>query len=399
MQFVSDLIVNYNSLLMSIFTNNEFAVGAIAAGTLGFIVAFGKSLPAKFFELLHKHLTTSVTVESTTVTYEYLMKLLAERNVTTTVRNTRISYDGYTDIGFGVHYIWYDYTLLRISVAKETSPNGASRILSYVIITKLGRSHTVLNKLLSDANAVGIRPDRLRFFRQSSMWHQDTDYIGSEYKRPLSNVFIPAETKVSLLSTIDRFIASEAWYRNHSIPYQLTILLYGPPGTGKTSLIKAIASHLNRDIATATSAEAFSYLCGYDGKRLIVSEEIDLLGMSNRDSNAQTTDTDKHLSHILQALDGLITVPGRIVILSTNYLDRLDSALIRDGRIHLRLEVPYLSTETFYEMLQSFYPTFTPDYSRQVIPNLPGSAVQQFIMSNPSTDKLIDKFTTRTPHA
>ena len=53
--------------------------------------------------------------------------------------------------------------------------------------------------------------------------------------------------KNRVLSTIDKFLASEKWYMDRGIPYQLGILLYGPPGTGKSSLIKAIVSYIGLD--------------------------------------------------------------------------------------------------------------------------------------------------------
>ncbi len=44
------------------------------------------------------------------------------------------------------------------------------------------------------------------------------------------------------------------------------------------------------------------------------------------------------LATLLNALDGVRETPGRIMILSTNYPERLDEALLRPGRFDLLLE-------------------------------------------------------------
>jgi len=63
------------------------------------------------------------------------------------------------------------------------------------------------------------------------------------------------------------------------------------------------------------------------------------------------------LSTLLNVLDGTLEVPGRIIIITTNYPEKLDSALIRPGRIDLTLEYGRCSVEILKEMLSSFYET------------------------------------------
>ena len=51
------------------------------------------------------------------------------------------------------------------------------------------------------------------------------------------------------------------------------------------------------------------------------------------------------LSGLLNALDGVASQEGRILIMTTNHIEKLDSALIRPGRIDLRLELNYADSE------------------------------------------------------
>jgi len=61
------------------------------------------------------------------------------------------------------------------------------------------------------------------------------------------------------------------------------------------------------------------------------------------------------LSFLLNLLDGIVETPGRIIIMTSNYPERLDKALIRPGRIDLILRFGYCTLEVINEMFQSFY--------------------------------------------
>ena len=61
------------------------------------------------------------------------------------------------------------------------------------------------------------------------------------------------------------------------------------------------------------------------------------------------------LSFILNLLDGILETPGRILIMTSNYPDKLDTALIRPGRIDINLKVGYCDNSMIYEMYNNFY--------------------------------------------
>ena len=62
-----------------------------------------------------------------------------------------------------------------------------------------------------------------------------------------------------------------------------------------------------------------------------------------------------NLSFLLNILDGVLETPGRILIMSSNYPERLDKALIRPGRIDLMIEFTKCSDKTIKEMLSAFF--------------------------------------------
>lgn len=61
------------------------------------------------------------------------------------------------------------------------------------------------------------------------------------------------------------------------------------------------------------------------------------------------------LSGLLNALDGVASSEGRIVFMTTNYLDRLDAALIRPGRVDLKEYIGYCTRFQLEQMYRRFY--------------------------------------------
>ena len=60
-------------------------------------------------------------------------------------------------------------------------------------------------------------------------------------------------------------------------------------------------------------------------------------------------------SGFLNALDGVRSQEGRIVIMTTNFKEKLDSALLRPGRIDEIYEISYASRYQIEKMCLRFY--------------------------------------------
>eukprot|EP00615_Pteridomonas_danica_P006134 CAMPEP_0114336614 /NCGR_PEP_ID=MMETSP0101-20121206/5830_1 /TAXON_ID=38822 ORGANISM="Pteridomonas danica, Strain PT" /NCGR_SAMPLE_ID=MMETSP0101 /ASSEMBLY_ACC=CAM_ASM_000211 /LENGTH=713 /DNA_ID=CAMNT_0001468607 /DNA_START=133 /DNA_END=2274 /DNA_ORIENTATION=- len=62
-----------------------------------------------------------------------------------------------------------------------------------------------------------------------------------------------------------------------------------------------------------------------------------------------------NLSGLLNVLDGVVDTPERIVVMTTNYPDHLDPALIRPGRIDKKLLLSYMGYKHIISMIEHYF--------------------------------------------
>ncbi|MCO5568677.1 hypothetical protein L7F22_022376 [Adiantum nelumboides] len=157
------------------------------------------------------------------------------------------------------------------------------------------------------------------------------------------------------------FSESETYYHSIGRAWKRGYLLYGPPGTGKSSLIAAIANHMHYDIYDLELTNVLNntvlqkLLMQTTRKSVIVIEDIDC-STSAGISRGQAGNSMQHhegrpssqsqgftLSGLLNFADGLLSCYGeeRIFIFTTNHKERLDSALLRCGRMDMHIHLSY----------------------------------------------------------
>jgi mitochondrial chaperone BCS1 len=92
---------------------------------------------------------------------------------------------------------------------------------------------------------------------------------------------------------------------------------------------------------------------------IILLEDIDAAFVSREDTNQQKSAYEGlnrvTFSGLLNALDGVASTEARIVFMTTNYLSRLDPALIRPGRVDLKEFVGHCTRHQLEQMYKRFY--------------------------------------------
>lgn len=91
---------------------------------------------------------------------------------------------------------------------------------------------------------------------------------------------------------------------------------------------------------------------------LICLEDVDALFSDDAGASTNKRAMSKSklsFSGILNALDGVASHEGHIVIMTTNHREKLDKALIRPGRIDKEVEVKPASKDQMEKMFKFFY--------------------------------------------
>ena len=69
-------------------------------------------------------------------------------------------------------------------------------------------------------------------------------------------------------------------------------------------------------------------------------------------------------SCLLNVFDGMIELDGVMIIMTTNYPDKLDKALIREGRIDFKHEFKLSSTSVIKDIIQRRYDISDDEYNK-----------------------------------
>jgi ATP-dependent Zn protease len=239
--------------------------------------------------------------------------------------------------------------------------------------------------------------------------YKSRDFIS--YKT-FDNLFF--ESKNNLIKIVDRFINGKEEYKRIGKQYTLTILLYGEAGCGKTSVLKALGNMLKRDIHTIhidskLEIDDFNYIwfnnlktSSFDSTclkdKIIHLPEIDyqcdtflvdnlikpdtnssdndskqnIVIQLNKNNDNQNNDLKKNFltkAFFRELLDGVSEQEGRIIVLTTNNIERLDPILFRDGRIDLKIKFDKMSSSCLQEYLEYIFKTKISTNNN--LPNLP----------------------------
>ncbi|ORY59874.1 proteasome p45/SUG [Neocallimastix californiae] len=124
------------------------------------------------------------------------------------------------------------------------------------------------------------------------------------------------------------------------------VLLYGPPGTGKTLLARAVAHHTDCRFIRVSGSELVQKYIG-EGSRMvrelfvmarehapsiIFMDEIDSIGSTRSEKGGGgDSEVQRTMLELLNQLDGFEPTQNIKVIMATNRIDILDSALLRPG--------------------------------------------------------------------
>ena len=269
----------------------------------------------------------------------------------------------------GVHWLWWKGNFMVVErERKEPEPGGAfagGGAKSVVErecfnISVMTWRRDVIFDLLDAARKHSEPPedDRLRIhFGRYGEWHNEI----KRRPRPTGSVIMPEGTLEGLIEDAKHFIKSEKWYVERGIPYRRGYLLHGPPGNGKSSAVMALASELKLDICVLSLSGSSM---GDDELRRLLSDlpsdsAIVLIEDVDCVFNQREADDDKDskitFSGLLNAIDGVVAAEGRILVMTTNFHDKLDAALVRPGRCDVQVLIKNADKDQARRLFLRFY--------------------------------------------
>lgn len=240
--------------------------------------------------------------------------------------------------------IKYEDTEITIVISRENqTPLYNGMELGYLWMIKVSNDDLIKLKSFIDISTNNIENDigtiQMYHSRSRGYWERSNKISG----QTLENVYLPQETKDDIVKHIDSFIENKNRYLKFGRVYKLCFLFTGVPGAGKSSLIKAIAMKYKRPIYALTLTKKLEdeslteLFAEVKENSIIVLEDIDAFFVDR-----QAQDINVSFSAILNLFDGLFS-PGNgiILIMTGNNPERLDSALIRPGRVDKIIKFDY----------------------------------------------------------
>jgi len=231
------------------------------------------------------------------------------------------------------------------------------------------------------------------------IWDDYWETIEKRAARSLDTIYLAGlENKVH--DNIKNFLLPETkkLYTSLGIPYKYNILFHGYPGTGKSSLIYALASELNMDIALLhfvrdmNDVDFMRALRRIPSNTILVLEDIDVLFEARKKNDENKTGIS--FSGLLNSLDGISHIDDQIVFMTTNCKMVLDKALTRPGRIDLDIEFKYSTKKQVQIMFNKFLPKqksrFNDFYKEIKRLNLTTAILQQYFFGNIKCDNILD---------
>lgn len=217
--------------------------------------------------------------------------------------------------------------------------------------------------------------------------------------RPLSTVVLDERQKEMFVDDIRDYLEADTrkWYADRGIPYRRGYLLHGPPGTGKSSLSFAVAGKFGLKIyvlslasKTLTEEGLAGLFEGLPRKCVVLLEDVDTVGIARvrKQEEPAGEDADKtaakkddsdsskkgiSFSGLLNAIDGVASHEGRILILTTNHPEKLDPALIRPGRVDMKIQFTLAGKDAIGGLFERMFEDYSTRPIRSPSPSLTSS--------------------------
>ena len=337
---------------------NELFAGLIGASVVGGLLVSMRSVPRLLWSLFLRQCTVELQISNTDQAYYWLLEWLSTKPYSARARRLTLSSSIIGDIptvededqrskprwflvpGEGIHWFFYRGRLVLVSREIEREQSRGTFLREKMTFRVFGRKQVFVREIIEEAIS-------LQFFGRGIevkiYTHRYWRSMGQKKLRSPETIILPNRQLQLLVEDTKSFLSSSEWYIERGIPYRRGYLFAGPPGTGKTTVVMVLASVFRRPLyilnlgSLDDDDDLMSAFLEVPRGAFLLVEDIDVISASHKRRKVTSDGEEKELegvtiSALLNCIDGIIAGEGRLLIMTTNYPDKLDSALVRPGR-------------------------------------------------------------------
>lgn len=371
---------------------NEFASGGLLLMIIGGLSVWLRAIPERVWDWIAGQTTMMITVKDDDAAFTWVKEWFLDQrflrrirrvDLDTTVRNERIAMIPAP----GKHWFWYRGKPFEVWFSRtENTHERSGRRVETLTFRTLGRNRVSLESFVEDVVRCHVKRQGLLSYLY--IYDEGWDYVEGYSPRRLASVVLQPGEKEHLLQDVEQFRRSKGRYEQLGIPYHRGYLFYGPPGTGKTSLVSALAAHFALSIYVINLAEfndrsLMKAVNQVPANSVLLFEDIDCMrgsqsreepeSISGRNGSSTVATKDNAITNIvtlsglLNVLDGFQAPSGVVFAMTTNRVEKLDTALLRPGRIDYKLFLGKASDQQKVDLYRRFFPSASEPEAREFV--------------------------------
>lgn len=330
--------------------------GVIKKIVTGVAVSLGVTAVTSTFQIIKSLKTSTIDMGEWDNSYNNINKMLYRLNPETYIKHrmpttNKDFYELSTDISYFISLKNKNY----IKVETYQNKSEKSYYPEHRLKIQFFGKERYKNRAEFLRNALRITDDKHIRVQYLNEYEISCDVIPHSF----NNIVLDEKVKQNIVNGLVNWDKSKNWYDEHQLVHKIGVFLYGKPGTGKSTVAKAISSMFNNaPILTIDPNNIMNSVNGilkmrkkYDGTIVVLIEDFDMYFKSREEIENveigldQKKQKDFNQNAIFQLLDGVYSTDDTIYVATTNYKDRIDSALIRYGRFDIQEELNYFNRE------------------------------------------------------
>jgi proteasome-associated ATPase len=188
------------------------------------------------------------------------------------------------------------------------------------------------------------------------------------------------------------------YYKEHKLTPPKGVLLYGPPGCGKTMIAKAVANNLAQKVSEKRGEKIKGYFMNIKGPELlnkyvgeterkireifqkakekaaedvpvvVFFDEMDAL-FRTRGSGISSDVETTIVPQLLAEIDGVEGLKNVIVIGASNRQDLIDPAILRPGRLDVKIKIDRPDRGAAADILEKYLTADVPIHGKEIAPH------------------------------